>query len=207
MDASDWDERYSGNELVWSASPSQWVELITAELPVGLVLDLAAGEGRNALWLVDHGWKATVVDFSQVALDRVTSLAAARFGPGDSRLETVRANLLDYQPEFAAYDLVLVIYLHLSADARRAVMRTAADAVAPGGLLLVVAHDSANLAAGVGGPQDPDLLYTADDVANDIADTDLVVERSEAILRPVATDDGPKDAVDALLLARRSLPQ
>lgn len=207
MDAPDWDERYSGNELVWSASPNQWVELITAELPVGLVLDLAAGEGRNALWLVDHGWKATVVDFSQVALDRVTSLAAARFGPGDSRLETVRANLLDYQPEFAAYDLVLVIYLHLSADARRAVMRTAADAVAPGGLLLVVAHDSANLAAGVGGPQDPDLLYTADDVANDIADTDLVVERSEAILRPVATDDGPKDAVDALLLARRSLPQ
>lgn len=207
MDSLDWDERYSGNELVWSASPNQWVELITAELPAGRVLDLAGGEGRNALWLVDRGWQATVVDFSQVALDRANALATERFGAQSLRLETVRADLLGYQPEPVAYDLVLVIYLHVADSARRTMMRRAAGAVAPGGLLLVVAHDSRILGADVDGPQDPSLRYTAEDVAKDIADTDLVVELSEAGRRQVVTEDGTREALDAILLARRSLPE
>jgi SAM-dependent methyltransferase len=204
MDSSGWDERYSASDLVWSATPNTWVEQLTAELPAGRVLDLAAGEGRNALWLVERGWQATVVDFSKVGLDRARSLASARFGSGDARLVTVVADLLTYQPEPESFDLVLVVYLQLQADDRRAVLRNAASAVAPGGRLLVVAHDSTNLASGVGGPQDPSVLYTADDVAADIAGTGLVVQRSEAVLRAVSTDAGPRDAVDALLLARRS---
>lgn len=121
----------------------------------GRVLDLAGGEGRNALWLADRGWQATVVDFSQVALDRARALAVQRFRANDRRLVAVRTDLLTYRPEHASFDLVLVVYLHLVAQARRAVLRMAAAAVAPGGRLLVVAHDSTNLTAGFGGPQGP----------------------------------------------------
>jgi SAM-dependent methyltransferase len=203
VDSSTWDERYSGNDLVWSATPNLWVEEAAADVPPGRVLDLAGGEGRNALWLVDRGWQATVVDFSQVALDRSRTLASERLGADEGRLVTVRADLLTYQPEASAFDLVLVIYVQMPAEARRTVMRMAATAVAPGGLLFVVAHDSTNLTAGIGGPQDPTVLYTAEDVASDIAGAGLEVERCEAVLRAVATDDGSIDAVDALLLARR----
>jgi SAM-dependent methyltransferase len=203
VDSSTWDERYSGTDLVWSATPNQWVEQATATLSPGRVLDLAGGEGRNALWLVEHGWRATVVDFSQVGLDRARALASERFGAAADRLVTVRADLRTYRPDPRSFDLVLVVYLQVVAEARRAIVRMAATALVPGGLLLVVAHDSTNLTAGVGGPQDPRVLYTAEDVVADLAGTGVEIERCEAVLRTVASDEGPRDAVDALLLARR----
>jgi SAM-dependent methyltransferase len=204
VDSSTWDERYSGNDLVWSATPNQWVEQVAVGLAPGRVLDLAGGEGRNALWLADRGWRATVVDFSHVALDRARALAVQRFGADDKRLVTAHADLLTYTPEPGSFDLVLVVYLQLVAEARRAVLRTAAAAVAPGGRLLVVAHDSTNLTAGFGGPQDPRVLYTCQDVEADIAGTGLAIERGEAVLRTVETENGRHDAVDALLLAVRT---
>ncbi len=205
MDSSAWDERYSGTDLVWSATPNVWVEQIAAELPVGRALDLAGGEGRNALWLAGRGWQATVVDFSQVALDTAQALAEQHLCAGDGRVATVCADLQTYVPEPAAFELVLVVYLQVAAGARRAVLRAASEAVAPGGRLLVVAHDSTNLVAGFGGPQDPLVLYTAEDVAADLSGCGLEVERCESVLREVSTDQGPRTAVDALLLARRGL--
>ena len=80
-------------------------------------------------------------------------------------------------------------------------MRAAAEALAPGGLLLVIAHDSRNLTDGTGGPQDPHVLYTAADVAADLDGTGLTVERAGEVLRPVEGADRP--AIDALLRARR----
>lgn len=189
---------------MWSATPNQWVEKLTADLPVGRALDLAGGEGRNALWLADRGWQATVVDFSQVALDKARVLASKRFGANSERLTTIRADLLTYRPVVASFDLVLLVYLQLPANDRRTVVRSAATAVAPGGRLLVVAHHSKNLSAGVGGPQDPHLLYTAEDIATDLTGTDLAIERSDSMLRTVATDDGPREAIDAVLIACRA---
>jgi SAM-dependent methyltransferase len=203
VDSSTWDQRYAGTDLVWSTTPNQWVEQLADGLAPGRVLDLAGGEGRNALWLADRGWHSTVVDFSQVALDRAGALTVQRFGAGDQRLVTVHADLLTYRPEPASFDLVLVIYLHLIAQDRRTVLRMAATAVAPSGRLLVVAHDATNLTAGVGGPQDPRVLYTCADVEADLAGSGLVIERSGTVLRAVETENGPRHAVDALLLASR----
>lgn len=203
INSSEWDECYRSTDLVWSATPSQWVEQLTAHLPAGRVLDLAGGEGRNALWLADHGWRATVVDFAQVALDRVRDLAAARFGAGDQRMRTLLADVRTYHAAPRSFDLVLLVYLHLPAGDRCTVVRSAASSVAPGGRLLVVAHDSKNLEGGFGGPQDARLLYTADDVAADLVGTGLDIERSGAVLRTVVTDDGPREAVDAVLMAYR----
>ncbi len=75
MDAEAWDERYAATELVWSAGPNQFVEAECADLPPGSALDLAAGEGRNAIWLARRGWRVTASDFSQVALDKGRQVA------------------------------------------------------------------------------------------------------------------------------------
>ena len=49
-----------------------------AGLTPGRALDVACGEGRNAVWLAEQGWQATGVDFSDVALDKARGLAEAR---------------------------------------------------------------------------------------------------------------------------------
>lgn len=202
MTSEMWDQRYSGREPVWSTTPNMWVEQVASQLPVGTALDLAAGEGRNALWLAELGWDATAVDFSAVALERARAWASERLGDDAGRLTTVVADLAEYQPE-QAFDLVMVVYLQVPEDLRRPVLRAAASAVAPGGRLLVVAHDSANIADGHGGPGDPAVCYTAEDVVTDVAGLGLSPLRVELARRPVATPDGEKVALDALALLAR----
>jgi SAM-dependent methyltransferase len=200
MDRAEWDARYAASDLVWSAEPNRFVEAETAELPPGRVLDLAAGEGRNAIWLAENGWSATAVDFSRVALQKAAHLAVAR---GVS-LEIVEADVTAYEPESAAYDLVLIAYLQTVASARDAWLTRAVRALAPGGTLLLVGHDRSNLDGGYGGPQDPAVLTTPDELAADLgARVDLEIERAERVERHVETADGPRVAIDHVVRARK----
>ncbi len=203
MDAADWDAKYAGTELMWSLTPNQWVEEVVADLTPGRALDLAAGEGRNALWLAERGWQATAVDFSRVALERGAELAAQRLGPEASRFTIEEADLLTHRPEARAYDLVMVVYLQVNPQFRAIAMRAAADAVAPGGMLLVTAHDSDNLVDGFGGPPNAAVLYAAHDVVADIEGSGLDVVRAERVTRIVATDAGERRALDCLVVATR----
>ncbi|MFG3603067.1 methyltransferase domain-containing protein [Micromonospora chersina] len=82
MDSSAWDTRYASTPgLVWSAEPNRFVVESVTGLTPGAALDLAAGEGRNAVWLAEQGWRVTAVDFSPVAVARGRELAAG--GPQD----------------------------------------------------------------------------------------------------------------------------
>ena len=156
MDAEAWDRRYEGTELLWSAQPNRFLVAEAQALPPGRALDLACGEGRNAVWLAELGWKVTGVDFSPVAIGKAGQLAAARGVAGEFEV----ADLLAYEPAGQAFDLVIVFYLQVLAAVRNAILRRAAAAVAPGGTFLLVAHGRSNLEEGYGGPRDPDVLYT-----------------------------------------------
>src|SRR3954463_1695499 len=76
MRAADWDQRYA-EQRQWSAEPNALVAELLAGLPPGDAVDLAAGEGRHALWLAGRGWRVTAVDFSAVGLDRGRAQADA----------------------------------------------------------------------------------------------------------------------------------
>ena len=200
MDSAGWDRRYEGRELVWTAEPNRFLVAEAEALAPGRVIDLACGEGRNAIWLAERGWQVVGADFSEVGLRKARELANRR----GVNVEWVAADLLDYRPDPRAFDLVLVFYLQVPAAERRPILQAAAEAVAPGGTFLLVAHDSTNLPHGHGGPQDPAVLYTPDDVVDDLAGAGLSVERAERVERPVHTPDGERIALDALLRARRS---
>lgn len=203
MERHDWDERYAGDDLVWKAEPNRFLVPEVARLAPGRALDVACGEGRNAIWLAEQGWHATGVDFSAVALDKARKLAASR-GVED-RVEWRQADLRteDWVPAASAFDLVIVFYLQIVADLRRRVLGACATAVAPGGTLLVVAHDLDNLTDGIGGPQDPAVLYRASDVADDLARTGLTIERADQVHRPAEGDGRTVDALDLLVRASR----
>lgn len=199
MDAGDWDERYRAKELVWGGQPNRWVVEETGDLPPGRALDLACGEGRNALWLAARGWRVRAVDFSAVALEKARTLATADPDVA-SRVAWINADATTYTST-EPVDLALLCYLQLPAAQRRAAVRAAAAALAPGGRLIVIGHDSTNLADGTGGPQDPAVLFTAADIAGDLDSTGLRIDRADAVARPV--DGAARPAIDALVRAVR----
>jgi SAM-dependent methyltransferase len=203
MDSRQWDERYSGAGFQWKTEPNQFVAAELADLPPGRALDLAAGEGRNSVWLAERGWRLTAVDFSQVGLAKGRKLSAMR-GLGDGLIDWVVADLRDYQPPPRAFDLVLIAYLQVGAELRETVLARAAAALAPGGTLFIVGHDLSNLTEGTGGPQDPAVLYTAEALRAGLSGLPgLTVRRAEAVRRVVHTGNGAAIAIDTLVRAVR----
>jgi SAM-dependent methyltransferase len=211
MDAHDWDLRYADSGLVWSAGPNQFVESELADLSPGRAIDVAAGEGRNSLWLADRGWDVTAVDFSRTGLDKGRTLQTRHERGRDLRIDWVHADVLEYDAGEGTYDLALLAYLQLPAEQRRTAVRRSFLALCDGGTLLVVAHDSTNLTEGTGGPQYPEVLYTAVDVLVDLDGERFEVVRAERVAREVPPpaddpDQAPRTAYDALVRVVRTNP-
>lgn len=217
MDAAGWDARYAKGQ-VWSSEPNRFfadiVEgLVRDGLAPGRAIDLACGEGRNAVWLAEQGWQVTAVDFSAVGVERGRAGAAAR----GIALDWVVADLATWDLGAGAWDLVAHVYLHWPTAEREPFLRRCADAVAPGGVLVIVGHDRDNIAHGIGGPQDPDVLTTPGEMAELVGACGLEVVRAERVLRAVSVEGGhgtpapgstgaaatTVDAIDHVLVARR----
>lgn len=129
VDAADWDARYSTTELLWTAEPNRFLVAEVAGLPAGRALDLACGEGRNAVWLAERGWLVTGVDFSGVALDKGARPAAER----GVDVDFFQADVTTFAPPPGAYELVIVLYLQLPEAERRAALGHAARRCRPPG--------------------------------------------------------------------------
>lgn len=191
-----WDERHAAREPIELIEIDPSLEEEVARLTPGRALDLGAGDGGNAVWLARRGWRVTGVDFSSVGLERARALARAH----GVAVDWVLADLLEWQPPEASFDLVTLVFIHMAPADRRAVHRMAVRAVAPGGTLLVVGHDRSNLGEGTGGPQDPNVLFTAAEIAAELPG--LSVERAETVRQPVGDD---RYRIDAVVRAVRSV--
>jgi len=197
VNREDWDQRYEAEGLVWSAGPNQFLVQELEALGPGRALDVACGEGRNAIWLAARGWTVTGVDFSPAGLAKASRLATDR----GLMVAWAEADVVEWQPPPASFDLVVVMYLQITSVKRRRVLAHAAAALAPGGTLLVVGHDSSNLEKGTGGPKDPAVLYGPDEIVEDLPG--LQILRAARVIRTVVSDAGESTAVDALVRAAR----
>ena len=173
-----WDERFGADRTVFGVEPNRFVAEYLAGLPPGLVLDLGAGQGRNAVWLAGQGHRVTAVDLSPVAGDQTREAAS----PPGSTSRSITADLTAWHPPPARFDLVLLSYLQLVAEQRTVVHAAAVAALAPAGMLFLVAHHADNLEHGVGGPQIAEVLYTEAELADDFASLEIVT--LERVLRP-----------------------
>ena len=136
-----WEERYGERERVWSGRVNVRLIEVVEPMTPGRALDLGCGEGADALWLAERGWHVTAVDIAQTALDRAASDAVGRHVV--DRIDFQRHDLTVSFPD-GAFDLVSAQFLHSTVPMDRAkLLRRAADAVAPGGTLLVVDHAAA----------------------------------------------------------------
>ncbi len=139
--ATFWDHRYAERDQIWSGRVNSRLTEFVEALTPGTALDLGCGEGADAVWLAERGWVVTAVDVSTVALDRASGLASAR-GVAD-RIDFQAHDLTRSFPD-GEFDLVSAQFFHSPVELpRHVILRRAADAVAPGGRLLIVEHADA----------------------------------------------------------------
>ena len=196
MDSRGWDDRYATKDYVWKLAPNQFVEAHLGGLTPGAAVDMAAGEGRNAVWLASLGWEVTAVDFSPVGLEKANQLAAEN----DVTITTVVADATTWQPD-QPLDLVVLAYLQLPTTERLTVLSHVEPWLKPGGTVFIIAHDQSNVAKGHGGPSDPDVCYTPAETATALGELDVTT--AEVVERYVETDVGTATALDTLVIATK----
>lgn len=198
-----WEERYSGPAPTWSGRPNDTLVQETRDLPPGRALDVAAGEGGDALWLAEQGWHVTATDWAAAGLARGEAAAAER-GVAD-RVVWRQADIVDgtgWGDE--TYDLVTSHYLHLPPDLRTAAVRRMASFVSPGGTLLVVGHHARDLRTTMPRPDVPELFTDADEIAALLDPAQWEVVTVDARAHEATDPDGrPVVLHDAVLRARR----
>ncbi len=194
-----WDERFSRPQLAYGEAPNDFLVEVTARLPRGRALSLGEGEGRNALHLAREGYAVTAVDASSKGLARARERAEA----AGLHITTARADLADYALEPASWDVIVSVFCHLPMPLRRDVHRAAVKGLRPGGAFVLEAYTPAQLAHGTGGPKDVSLLYSLDDLREDLAGLsfEIAVEREREI-HEGALHDGMSAVVEVLAFAR-----
>jgi SAM-dependent methyltransferase len=200
--AEFWENRYRQSERAWSGRANAALEREAADLAAGTALDLGSGEGGDALWLAARGWMVTAVDISSTALARG---AAKAIEVGlDKRIHWVEADLAEWVAA-DRFDLVSAHFLHSPVELpREQILRRAADAVAPGGTLLVVGHAefpqwSTHRHEGPPLPSPEEVLASLE-----LADEEWFVEKNELVERAATAPDGQAVVmVDAVLRVRR----
>ena len=171
-----WNKRYAASGLVWSAGPNALFASEIADLVPGKALDVGCGEGRNAIWLAEQGWEVTAIDFAEEGIAKAVRIA-------EKKALTVNwmvSDIAEMSP--AQFDLVAVLYFHTGPDERLMWFPKVVDCVSPAGTLIYIGHDPANIEGGVGGPQDPELLPSVDEITGYLKSFSLedarVVERN-----------------------------
>lgn len=203
---TDWDGRYSGAQ-VWSGNPNGALVAEAAALEPGRALDVGAGEGGDAIWLAERGWKVTASDVSAKALDRIAVAACER----GLAVECLRADANDLEPyPSAAFDLVTAHYASILRSRDDRGITNLLDAVAPGGTLLVVNHDPEPMRAPIDTAThtrgyDADAYISIDHIVEHLAaspDWEIVVHETRP--RGPGTASASHHVDDVVLRARRA---
>lgn len=191
MNEAFWDELHTGHEG-WSGNPNPILVEQATTLTPGRALDVGCGQGDAARWLASQGWTVTASDISSVALDRAKSLTS------NEKVEWLHVDHLSTPPPSQTFDLVSMQFFGIPKPGGPAL--ALADAVAPGGVLLVVHHPvrGAETWRGI----DPRTFMQPHDIAELLGD-DWTIEIDETRERTTAPPEGSHHTHDAVLRARR----
>ena len=194
-----WDERYAGEEKIWSGSPNAQLVAEVSGLAAGTALDVGCGEGGDVIWLARQGWRVTGADFSANGLARAAR-HAERAGVAD-QTDWWQVDARAFAAGGRSYDLVTTHFLHPPDAGMIEVTRRLAEAVAPGGHLLVVGHAPSETFTHLTASQRRAMFFASDLLPGLQDDFEaLVVEQRP---RTVSRDTGAVDVHDSTLLARR----
>lgn len=167
-----WDERYRRG-YVYGTDPNDFLREVADLIPPGPVLCLAEGQGRNAVFLAERGHRVVAVDGSSVAVAGALALALSR----GVQVEVVHADLADYVISPDTYSGITAFWAHLPEELRKRVHAAAVRGLRPGGALVLEAYTVAQLKYGKGGPSDPALMMSLEDLKAELAGLEFRIGR------------------------------
>lgn len=184
MDAEFWNNRYAAPKYIYGEMPNTFVAEMASQIPAGLVLCLAEGEGRNAVHLATLGYRVTAVDQSEAGLAKARRLATVR----GVEIETVLADLGNFTIEPGVWSGIVATFAHLPPAIRRKVHAQVVLGLQSGGVFVLEAYTPAQLALGTGGPKLPELLMSLAGLREELSGLELLVGRE--LERDVIEGDG-----------------
>ena len=205
MDSDYWDEKYSVDEFIYTKVVNRFVVELCGDLEVSgnrRAIELAGGEGRNAVWLAKRGWQVENIDFSQKALDKY--LAFAKEEEVAELCSANCADALEFEPLVGPVELAVIGYLQIPEVKLELATRRLARHVAKGGHLMGVWHSRDNLTGGFGGPRDPDVLPNVETITKALEGTGLEIQVLENRQGQIQTKEGLKPSTTLVLLAKRA---
>jgi 2-polyprenyl-3-methyl-5-hydroxy-6-metoxy-1,4-benzoquinol methylase len=200
FEPAGWEERYSGEAQVWSGDPNPQLVAEVSGLTPGTALDVGCGEGGDVIWLARRGWRVTGADFSANGLARAAR-HADEAGVAD-RTDWWQVDARDFAAAGRTFDLVTSHFLHPPDGGMVEVTRRLAEAVAPGGHLLVVGHAPSAAFTQLSASHRR-AMFLAEGLLPGLPDPfeALVVEQRP---RTVTREGVTVDIADSTLLARRT---
>ncbi len=168
-----WNERYAEEGFAYGTEPNDFVAEVTRALSPGRALDLAGGEGRNAVFLAGLGHRVLLVDAARVGLEKAKQFAAQK----SLSIETLEADFAAWSPEPASCDLIVSSWAHVPPQVRRTLHAACVRALRPGGHFVLEAYTPEQTARTTGGPRDPSLCMTAAALREELAGLEVQVAR------------------------------
>ena len=159
-----WDERYSGDEFMYGTMPNDFLAQVCPRLPPGLTLCIAEGEGRNAVYLAGQGHEVTAMDASSVGMAKAQQLAQQR----GVQLRTTVADLAHFDVGQGQWDNIVSIFGHIPSKLRKPLYARLVKALKPGGHLVMESYSPAQITRTTGGPKDPDMMPTVDELKKEL---------------------------------------
>jgi cyclopropane fatty-acyl-phospholipid synthase-like methyltransferase len=153
-----WDERFAAPEYIFGRAPNRFLVSQAGWFGAGTrVLDVATGEGRNAVWLAQRGCHVTGIDISPNAIEKARRLALE--SRVEARFEVEDILTRDWVPD--AFDAVITIFIQFAApEERKAVFDGMRRTLRPGGVVVLQGYTPKQLEYRTGGPPRADHMYT-----------------------------------------------
>jgi SAM-dependent methyltransferase len=193
----DWDELYARDGYAFGTDPNGFLVSVATMLQQGPTLCLAAGEGRNAVYLASLGFDVLAVDASAVGLAKAERLARERC----VELRTARADLLDFDMGDACFENIVSVFCHVPSRLRRRVHAGVVRALRPGGMFILEAFRPEQLEFNSGGPTQLDLLMSSDDVQAELQGLEMV--RVGRVIRRLSEGSGHNGQAAVLEIVAR----
>ena len=174
-----WDERYSSEEFAYGEKPNTFLREQLVKLKPGKILFPAEGEGRNAVYAATLGWDVTAFDLSTEGRKKALQL---------STKHNIIINYLiqDYETinfDTESFDCIVLIFAHIHSNKRTEYHQKLASFLKPGGKLIMESFSKEQIFRDSGGPKNPEMLYSVEDIKKDFADfSDLQIEKTETVL-------------------------